>query len=168
MTGQPGPAVDPDVFKGVLGSWVSGVCVVTARHEGLVYGLTVSSFSSLSVDPLLVLVCIQNSNHMARMVPESRSFAVSLLAEGQEEIAQHFAVSGREPLPAFEGIETADWVTGCPTMKGALAHLDCELEDAFPGGDHTIVVGRIVHADFEADLKPLTYYRRAYRTLVLD
>lgn len=161
-------SVTPESFKAALGSWAAGVTVVTTRHEGLVYGITVSSFSSLSMDPLLILVCLADSNRLPRMIEQSGHFAVSILAEGQETISGFFAVSGREPVEAYTEFETLDWVTGSPLIGGALAHLDCEVDRLVPGGDHTIAIGRVVGADSHPGKKPLIYYRRGYRSLVLD
>lgn len=160
--------VSPEDFKGALGSWAAGVTVVTTRHEGLVYGITVSSFSSLSMDPLLVLVCLADSNRLPRMIEDSGHFAVSILAEGQEAISGFFAVSGREPVAAYTDFETTGWVTGSPLIAGAIAHLDCEVDRMVPGGDHTIAIGRVVGAAFNPERKPLIYYRRGYRSLVMD
>ena len=102
--------VNADDFKGALGSWAAGVTVVSTRLGDQVYGITVSSFSSLSVDPLLILVSIQNSNHLAAMIPKSKVFAVSILASDQESVSGAFSVSGREPgatlgpgVPVVEG-----------------------------------------------------------------
>jgi flavin reductase (NADH) len=156
--------VDPDAFKAALGTWPAGVTIVTTEDDGLVYGLTVSSFSSLSFDPLLVMVCINNTNHFVPMAERSRQFAVSILAQGQEELSNHFASSGRDPLPTYDEWGIDAMVTGCPVFAGAAAHLDCELEDMYPGGDHTIVVGRVVGASSNVDAEPLVYYRRKYRT----
>jgi flavin reductase (DIM6/NTAB) family NADH-FMN oxidoreductase RutF len=160
--------VHPDDFKGALGAWASGVTVVTTKAEGLVYGITVSSFSSLSMDPLLIIVCLANSNKLPAMVEASRHFAVSILAEGQDSIASFFATSKREPVPEFEEIGTIEWKTGSPIIDGAIAHLDCEVQELLPGGDHTIAVGRVVGAASKPELNPLMYFRRAYRTLNLD
>lgn len=160
--------VNPDDFKGALGSWAAGVTVVTTRHDDLVYGITVSSFSSLSVDPLLVLVCLANSNRLPKMVAESGKFAVSILAEDQAAISQYFSTSKREPLPAFEDIGTIEWHTGSPIIDGAIAHLDCEVHELLQGGDHTIAVGRVLGAAFNPEKKPLLYFRRGYRSMVLD
>ena len=160
--------VHPNDFKAALGAWAAGVTVITTKHEDLVYGITASSFSSLSMDPMLVLACIANSNRLATMVQESKRFAVSILAEGQEEISGHFALSGREPVPQFENIGCIEWHTGSPIIDGSLAHLDCELYQVVPGGDHTIIIGKVVGAAANTDRKPLLYYRRGYRTLVLD
>jgi len=160
--------VHPDDFKGALGSWASGVTVVTTRHEGMVYGITVSSFSSLSLDPTLVLVCLQNSNKLAQMVQASRKFAISILADGQRDVAAWFSKSGRDAVPSFEEFGTIEWHTGSPIIAGSVAHLDCELHEAIVGGDHTIAVGSVVGAAFAPSLKPLVYFRRDYRPLVMD
>ena len=96
------PPVDAETFKDALASWATGVTVLTTEHEGQVYGITASSFSTLSMEPLLVLVCIQNGNHLERMVPASQKFAVSVLARDQEAVSNHFAASGRR------GVERLD------------------------------------------------------------
>jgi len=161
--------VDPNDFKAALSSWAAGVTVVTTRHDGLVYGITVSSFSSLSVDPLLILVCIANSNHLAPMIQDSKVFAVSILAEGQEHVSNYFSMHGRDPSPAFEEqIDAHEWHTGAPIIRGGIAHLDCTLEEAAAGGDHTIMIGRVVGAAADPSGKPLLYFRRGYRTLNLE
>lgn len=162
------PEVHADEFKAALASWAAGVTIVTTRHDNLVYGITVSSFSSLSLDPRLVLVCLADTNRLPRMIEESKRFAVSILAEGQEDVSAYFAISGREPVPSFEEFGTIEWHTGSPIIDGAIAHLDCELYQSIPAGDHTIVIGRVLGAAARADKKPLIYYRRAYRSLNLD
>jgi flavin reductase (DIM6/NTAB) family NADH-FMN oxidoreductase RutF len=155
----------PDDFKAALGSWAAGVTVVTTRQDRLVYGITASSFTSLSLDPPLVLVCIANSNKLAMMVQETQKFAVSILAEDQQSVSSYFAISGREPVERFEDFGTIEMHTGSPIISGALAHLDCELDLAIAGGDHTIAIGRVLGAAADANKKPLLYYRRAYREL---
>ncbi len=160
------PEVFPEDFKGALGSWAAGVTVVSTKLDGLAYGITVSSFSSLSIDPLLVLVSIQNSNALAAMIPQSKVFAVSILADDQQAISDAFSKSGREPaLTLGADVPTLDWHTGSPIVAGAIAHLDCHLEATLPGGDHTIVIGRVVGAAFEPTKEPLIYFRRRYRSL---
>jgi flavin reductase (DIM6/NTAB) family NADH-FMN oxidoreductase RutF len=161
--------VNADDFKGALGSWAAGVTVVSTRLGDQVYGITVSSFSSLSVDPLLILVSIQNSNHLAAMIPKSKVFAVSILASDQESVSGAFSVSGREPGSTLgPGVPVVDWHTGSPIVAGAIAHLDCALEAAIPGGDHTIMIGRVLGAAFDAEKQPLLYFRRRYRKLSED
>jgi flavin reductase (DIM6/NTAB) family NADH-FMN oxidoreductase RutF len=158
--------VTPEDFKVALGSWASGVTVVTTELDGLVYGITVSSFSSLSMDPRLILVSLQDTNHLPGMIKQSRKFAVSILAYGQDEISGYFATSGRDPAPEFDAIIPVRVGTvGCPVIEGALATIECELEETIQGGDHTIAVGRVVGAVANPELQPLIYFRRAYRTV---
>ena len=162
-------AVSPEDFKGAMGSWASGVTVVTTRLDDDVYGITVSSFSSLSMDPRLILVSLQDSNHLPHMMRKSKHFGVSILSVGQDEISGYFSKSGRNPEPSFGAdIPVHVMETGSPLIAGALAHIDCELEDALPGGDHTIAIGRVVGASFDPDKLPLMYFRRGYRTLNMD
>jgi len=161
-------AVSPEDFKAALGSWASGVTVVTTRDGDLVYGITVSAFSSLSLDPTLILVCLADSNRLPRMIEKTGKFAVSILAEGQDHISNWFAVSGREPVPAFSEFGTIELYTGSPIIDGAIAHLDCVLERTIDGGDHTIAIGRVIGAAADPSKKPLVFYRRGYRPLVLD
>lgn len=163
-----GPEVHPDDFKAALGSWCAGVTVVTTRQDDLVYGITVSSFSSLSLDPRLILVCIADTNRLATMIQETKKFAVSILAEGQEQVSNYFAISGREPVPAFDEFGTIEWHTGSPIIDGAAAHLDCALHEAIPAGDHTIIIGRVLGAAARPEKKPLLYFRRGYRTVNAD
>lgn len=161
--------VHPDDFKGALGSWAAGVTVVTTKLDGLVYGITVSSFSSLSVDPLLILVSIQNSNQLSTMIPKAKAFAVSILASDQEHVSAAFAKSGREPAPTLgPDVPVLEWHTGSPIVEGSIAHLDCELEIAVPGGDHTIMIGRVLGASSNPEKLPLLYFRRGYRQLQMD
>lgn len=154
-----------DGFKAALSCWCSGVSVVTTRAPGgLMYGLTVSSFSSLSLDPPLILVCVDNRNRMAAMVAESQGFAVSILGSDQQPASNYFARPGREPSEDFTVVE-GDWTaSGQPVVKGALAWLACTLHQAVEAGDHTILIGRVTetHAGEGA---PLLYYKRAYRTV---
>jgi len=161
--------VTADDFKGALGSWASGVTVVTTELDGLVYGITVSSFSSLSMDPRLILVSLQDTNHLPHMVRKSKKFGVSILATGQDDVSAYFAKSGRDPSKSFEEpVKVIRGETGSPLIVGALAHIDCELDQAIQGGDHTIAIGRVVGASFDPERTPLMYFRRAYRTLNMD
>jgi flavin reductase (DIM6/NTAB) family NADH-FMN oxidoreductase RutF len=160
--------VDSDAFKAALGSWAAGVTVATTELNGLSYAITASSFSSLSLDPPLILVCIASSNTFVDMVRESKHFSISILATGQDDVSNGFARSGREPEPQLPNVETLSMETGCPLITGAMAHLDCTLEELIPGGDHSIVVGRVQAAASDGEKEPLVYYRRDYRSVNLD
>ena len=153
-----------DDFKNALSSWASGVSVVSTRADGLAYGLTVSSFSSLSLDPPLVLVCLSNRNRLPDMIAAANGFTVSVLASDQADVSNSFAKSGREPTTEFEGAEEQQTESGLPAVAGAAAFVSCELHDTLIKGDHTIVIGRVVQAE-SRDCEPLLYHNRRYRML---
>ena len=153
-----------DDFKNVLSRWASGVSVVTTNDDGMLYGLTVSSFASVSLDPPLVLVCLHSSNRMPEMIRQSARFGVSILGADQEEASNYFARPGREPTEEFTEIPGRFTTSGQPVVDGALAHLVCEVHALIPQGTHTIVIGRVVETH-HLDGEPLVYYHRSYRKL---
>jgi flavin reductase (DIM6/NTAB) family NADH-FMN oxidoreductase RutF len=152
-------------FKAVMGRFATGVTVVTTALGSQRAGITVNAFCSVSLDPPLVLVCIERTAHIHDLLIEAGVFAVNLLAEGQDEVARCFAVSSDRRNTEFCGCETGSVQTGAPVLRDALGYLDCVITDVFPGGDHSIVVGR-VEALGAADRKPLVYYRRQYTNLI--
>lgn len=162
-----------DDFKDALAAWPSGVSVVTTREGELLYGLTVSSFTSVSLDPPLVLVCLKSENRLVEMIRASGRLAVSVLARDQEDASRYFATPGREPTPGFVRIpgEWAEEVPGHPpeaplaVIDGAAAYVVCDLHATVPMGDHTIVVGRVLHARTRPEKVPLLYHRRRYHGL---
>ena len=156
--------ITSDDFKGVLSRWASGVSVVTTMQDGLLYGLTVSSFSSLSLDPPLILVCLHSSNRMPEMIRQSARFGVSILGADQEEASNYFARPGREPTEDFTEIPGKWTTSGQPVVDGSLAHMVCELHALLPQGDHTIVIGRVIETH-SREGQPLVYYHRGYRRI---
>ena len=157
-----------DDFKNALASWASGVSVVTTNQDGMLYGLTVSSFSSLSMDPPLVLVCLNKANRLPEMIETSGGFAVSILARTQEEASNYFASRGREPTQEFTEVEGFWTESGIPVVEGAAAWIVCELHQRLDQGDHIIVVGKVLEAVSHDDREPLLYWRRGYRGVGAD
>ena len=155
--------VDQSAFRAAAGSFGSGVTVVTTNQEGSVHGMTVSAFASLSLDPMQVLVSLRTGSRLQGMVQESRNFAVSILREGQREIASHFAATGLAPAEgAFPQFACETSVTGARICTGALAHFDCRVAEAFECGDHVIFVGDVVAAG-SIEGEPLLYFKGSYR-----
>ena len=141
--------------------------VTTQADEGA-YGVTVSSFASLSLNPLLVTVSVSRTSPLIGYVRSRRAFAVSVLASGQQQVAGYFARSGRRPEPdGFRSVAASPQQTGVPVVEGCLSWFDCELEDVFPGGDHEILVGRVAAAGGRAG-EPLVYWSGGYRALQAD
>ena len=159
----PPLAVDAPAFRQALSQFASGVTVVTTQGPDGPLGLTVTAFSSLSLDPPLVLVCIDRRSE-AHAGFERGAFAVSLLAEGQEPVSQRFACGG--PAKFAEG-GLAVGASGLVLVPGALAHLECRVHASVPGGDHVIYVGLVERAAvFEG--RPLLHHARGYRCLQRD
>jgi 3-hydroxy-9,10-secoandrosta-1,3,5(10)-triene-9,17-dione monooxygenase reductase component len=156
--------VDTDRFRRVLSHFCSGVVVVTAVSGGRPVGLTCQSFSSLSLDPPLVMFGAALGSRTWPEVRAAARFAVNILADDQEEISRRFARTGADK---FADLGWRPGATGAPLLDGALAHVECELVTTHPGGDHEIAVGRVVALEERAadGSHPLLFYRSAYRSL---
>jgi flavin reductase (DIM6/NTAB) family NADH-FMN oxidoreductase RutF len=158
-------SLEPQGFRNLLARWASGVSVVTSNDNGLLYGVTVSSFSSLSLDPPLVLVCLASANRMVDMIRTTGGFAVSLLASDQRDASNYFAQPGRPPTPDFTVVE-GEWTpSGQPVIAKALAWMTCETHALLPHGDHTIAIGRVTEARVDDAKEPLLYWSRSYRRI---
>jgi 3-hydroxy-9,10-secoandrosta-1,3,5(10)-triene-9,17-dione monooxygenase reductase component len=153
--------VDPQGFRDAMSQWASGVSVVTATGPDGPTGMTVSSFSSLSLDPPLVLVCIAQGVGAHDALVDADGFAVHLLAQGQHELSDRFASRG---IDKFAGLDYALGPYEAPLLEGGLVRLVCERYAAPAGGDHTILIGRVVRAETTGG-EPLVHFDRAYRRL---
>lgn len=156
-------AIDPRLFREVLGNFASGVVVVTAYDDGPV-GMTAQSFMSLSLDPPLVMFCPAKSSSSWPKIRKTGHFAANILADGQNEIGLQFARSG---IDRFAGVEWESGPSGAPLLEDVLAHIDCDIEAVHDGGDHDIVVGRVHHLRVVTDRQPLVFFRSAYETLTV-
>jgi flavin reductase (DIM6/NTAB) family NADH-FMN oxidoreductase RutF len=154
--------VDHAAFRRALGQFAAGVTVVTTRDDkGRPLGLTVTSFCSVSLEPPLVLVCVDHRSEAHAGFRQAGLFGVSILAEGQEELSRRFAAGG----PAkFKGLELVTGVTGVPLIPGALAHVECRVIATHTAGDHAVYVGEVVAVETRPG-RPLVYHDRAYRRL---
>jgi len=154
--------VGKDEFRTALSHFGSSVTVVTTNDEHQKpRGLTVSAFSSLSLEPPLVLICIEKRASIYQHLKEGGYFAVNILAEDQEIISRRFA--SRDP-DRFSGVGYSHGTSGTPLLDGALAHMECRITAAHEGGDHTIFIGE-VEATSTKEGKPLLYFRGGYSRL---
>lgn len=152
--------IDPDTFRAVLGRFASGVTVLTMRHEGHDHGMTVTAFCSVSLEPPLVLACVERTASFHPYLALERAFAVNILSSGQEALSRRF--SG--PADRFEGVGYTRAQNGAPLLDDALAHLECRVEALHPGGDHTVCLARVESAVVRPE-RPLLYYRGGYAQL---
>jgi flavin reductase (DIM6/NTAB) family NADH-FMN oxidoreductase RutF len=155
--------VTPEEFKDALGRFCSGVTVVTTRDaHGRPRGLTVSAFCSVSLDPPLVLISIDNRTEACAALRDSGVFGVSVLSEDQEEVSRSFANPGPEK---FEHWQLDVGQTGVLLVPDAVARLECQVHQSSVAGDHTLFVGRVEQVDTGSVRPPLVYHAGGYRSL---
>jgi 4-hydroxyphenylacetate 3-hydroxylase, reductase component len=151
--------VDSTRFRAAMAQFATGVTIVTTRDEaGHRFGLTVNAFASVSLEPPLVLVCIDNRSDAHRGFHASGVFGISVLAEGQEEWSRRFATPGPEK---WTGATFETGAAGVALIPGALAHVECRVAAAHPAGDHTIYVGQVASLTATPG-RPLLYHGSAY------
>lgn len=154
--------VSAEEFRSALSRFASGVTVVTTKDAaGDLHGITVSAFCSVSLDPPLVLICIEKKAGSHDAITQSGKFAVNFLDSTQLSLSERFAAQISDK---FEGPEISLNVDGIPILSGCIANLECSVKQAYDGGDHTIFIGEVEHtALHEGD--PLLYFRGGYRTI---
>ncbi|MEU6039289.1 flavin reductase family protein [Actinomadura sp. NPDC047616] len=159
------PQVDPLRFRQVVGRFATGVAVVTTVAGGVDHGMTVNAFTSVSLDPLLVLFCVDRTARFHDVVLDTGVWAVSVLTEDMEDASRWFATRGRpldDPLRGWERRRGA--ATGAAIFAGAVAALECRTHAVHDGGDHSIVVGEVLALDVpDPSGKPLIFYEGEYR-----
>ena len=154
--------MSPEEFKAALSRWVTGVAVITTRsRRGELAGLTVNSFTSLSLDPPLVLFCLAHSSTTKPAFDATDGFVVNILGEAQKDLSSGFAKQGGDK---FAGVGWRPGLREMPLLDDALAQMECRITQVYPGGDHSIVIGEVERIDIRED-KPLVYYRGAYRQI---
>ncbi len=157
--GAIGMDVDAKYFRDTLGCFATGVTIITTvDSEGGPVGLTANSFSSLSLDPPLVLFCLDRNVVSFSAFHSNRHFAVNILGADQEDMARRFAQSGSEK---WNGVGFETWDTGCPILGGCIANLECNTDSIYEGGDHVIIVGEVVRVA-NGGGTPLAFFRGQY------
>src|SRR4029079_16412644 len=157
--------ITPDLYRQVMGNWGTGITVVTTKDQnGQPYGLTVSSFTSVSMNPILVLVCLDDRLSRLQYFQDSGRFGVSIVSEAQEQASRLFAKKDtvRPPELYFEG------ETGEPLIRDSLVTLECKTIAMYAGGGHSIFLGEVLAAELHGAMlgaKPLLYFRGKYERL---
>ena len=156
------PDIDPARFRQLLGRFATGVTILTVRGPGgRPAGMTASSLASVSLQPPLVSVCLDHAAELHDLIVAAPELVVNVLESRQEELARRFADKHED---RFDGVGYHVGPDGQILLDGALAHLECQQFAQYPGGDHTIVVGRVIGGDAHEG-HPLTYYRGGYAAL---
>jgi len=155
--------VSEDEFRNALSCFASGVSIVTTKDaSGKLHGITVSAFCSVSLEPPLILICIEKTAASHYAFAESNAFVVNILDESQTYLSERFAAPASDK---FEDIEISPGIEGIPVLIDALANLECRLKQICDGGDHSIFVGE-VEKTYVNDGQPLVYFRSAYGTVL--
>jgi len=155
-------SLEPDAFRAVLGRFACGVTVVTATDEsGVDHGMTVSAFASVSLEPPLILVCIDKIASMHDVMTKTDYFAINILATAQEALARRFADTGAQK---FEGVGFSRGESGAPILNDVLAHIECKRVSSTITGDHTLIIAETIAASMR-DVRPLLYYRGGFAQL---
>jgi 3-hydroxy-9,10-secoandrosta-1,3,5(10)-triene-9,17-dione monooxygenase reductase component len=154
--------LDQARFREVLGHFATGVTIVTALEEGVPVGFSCQSFAALSLDPPMVVLAPARTSTSWPRIRAAGSFCVNILGEHQEAVCRAFAISGGDK---FSGVGWRPGITGAPVIDNSLAVVECELGDIFEGGDHEIVIGRVVALDV-GEGGPLLFYRGGFGRFV--
>lgn len=156
------PPLDPEQLRQAMRAWTTGVAVVTAAYDGQRYGMTVNSFTSISLEPPLICVTMKRLTHTHELVEKSGEFALTILSSAQKELSDRFAGKNPDIKDRFEGMETETLLLNAPLIKGGLAYLNCRVRNAFPVGENTLFVAEVVAAQGEGEGEPLVYHNRVF------
>lgn len=158
--------LDSETLRSAMRAWTSGVTVVTATHAGQRYGMTVNSFTSLSLEPPLIAVTLRKLTHTHELVEKSGEFAITVLAADQGHLSDRFAGKIPEVTDRFEGVEMDSLLLDAPLLKGGVAYFNCRVVDAIPVGENTLFVAEVIAARGEGEGDPLVYHNRVFWKLM--
>jgi flavin reductase (DIM6/NTAB) family NADH-FMN oxidoreductase RutF len=160
------PRVDSEDLRLVMRQWATGVTVVSVQNGAARHGMTVSSFTSVSLAPPLVLVSLERVARTCGLVEKAGCFGVTILSMTQREISDRFAGRIADDQDRFDGVETFTLVSGAPLIVGGLAYFDCQVVATYPAGTHTVFIAEVMAVQQNPGEPPLMYYDRDYRGIV--
>ncbi len=163
---MPSALVTSQLFRQVMGHFATGITVITVEREpGQVHGMTANSFTSVSLEPPLISVCVDEESRLLSFLKTQRRFGVSILKNSQQALSGYFATGEQSPeADAQLGIRYRWTASGIPLIEDALAHLTCNVVSEYLAGDHTIFLGEVESADISGG-EPLLFFRGQYRVL---
>jgi flavin reductase (DIM6/NTAB) family NADH-FMN oxidoreductase RutF len=151
-------------FRDALGAFATGVTVITTQGAEHPYGMTANAFSSVSLDPPLILVCVIKGTEGANSIEQNGVFAVNILSVDQEPLSRYFASKDRpRGWEAFKQISHSRAASGSPILDGSACYLDCRLHASHEAGDHVIFIGEVMAMGVEPEIQPLLFHRGKYR-----
>jgi flavin reductase (DIM6/NTAB) family NADH-FMN oxidoreductase RutF len=161
--GEIDMSLDSEKLRHAMRAWTTGVTIVTATHEGQQYGMTVNSFTSISLEPPLISVVLKQLTHTHDLVVKSGMFAVTILTAKQRELSDRFAGKFPNIMDRFDGVQTERLSPGdAPVFKNGMAYLHCRVVNSIPVGENTLFVAEVTAAHGEGEGDPLVYHNREY------
>lgn len=154
--------LDSEQLRNAMRGWTTGVAVVTAAHDGQRYGMTVNSFTSISLEPPLICVTLKRLTHTYELIERSGEFAMTILSDEQKPLADRFAGKIPDLHDRFEGVETETLVSNAPLIKGGLAYFNCRVVNSQTVGENMLVVAEVIAARGKEAGDPLVYHNRVY------
>ena len=158
--------LDPEKLRHAMRAWTTGVVIVTSMYEGQQYGMTVNSFTSISLEPALICVTLKRLTRTHDLVVKSGMFSVTILASAQKELSDRFAGKVPNLVDRFEGIQTETVSLDSPVFKDGLAYFDCRVVNSVPVGENTLFIAEVLDARGEGEGVPLVYHNREYWKLI--
>ncbi len=162
MQNTPITTLDPEALRSAMRAWTAGVAVVTAVYENQRHGMTVNSFTSISLEPPMITISLQQTSRTHALIAKSRAFGLTILSDEQAEIADVFAGRAANVKDRFEGLQTETLVTGSPLIVGGLAWMDCRVVQTFDVGMNTLFIAEALAVRSSKEGQPLVYHNRAY------
>ena len=159
-------SLDPEKLRHAMRAWTTGVVIVTSMYEGQQYGMTVNSFTSISLEPPLICVTLKRLTHTHDLVVKSGMFSVTILTSAQKELSDRFAGKVPNLVDRFEGIQTETISLDSPVFKDGLAYFDCRIVNSVPVGENTLFIAEVLDARGEGEGQPLVYHNREYWKLI--
>ena len=154
--------LDSEQLRHAMRAWTTGVTVVTAIYNGQRYGMTVNSFTSISLEPPLVSLALKKLTHTHELVEKSGEFSVTTLASNQKELSDRFAGKHPDVKDRFEGVSTEQLSINAPLIKGGIAYFNCRVVNSIPVGEYTLFVAEVIDVQGDGTGEPLVYHNRVY------
>lgn len=158
-------SVESELLRQAMRFWATGVTVVTAAHAGVQHGMTVTSFTSVSLTPAQVLISLAQNTRTHDLILHSHFFGISILDSSQVELSERFAGRVPDEIDRLDGVEHLSLVSGTPVLKNGLAQLDCHVVTSLASGTHTIFIGEVLSAQYGNGGDPMLYYNQNYQKM---
>jgi flavin reductase (DIM6/NTAB) family NADH-FMN oxidoreductase RutF len=158
-------AVDSEELRLAMRCWATGVAVVTTQYQDVRHGMTVNTFTSLSLTPPLIMVSLERKTRTHGLVKKSGVFGITILSEDQQNVSDCFAGRCGDHENRFANLETHTLLTNAPFLDGGLVYLDCRVVTTFEAGTHTLFIGEVLASQLGRDVQPLIYLDRMYRRM---